>query len=89
MVQISFAIGVAQPTSLYVELFGTGKVSNRAIEQAVLRVFPVTPAGIINGLDLRRPIYARTTAYGHFGRNEEGFTWEATDKVNELLKTLG
>jgi S-adenosylmethionine synthetase len=85
MVQISFAIGVAQPTSLYVELFGTGKVSNRAIEQAVLKVFPLTPAGIINGLQLRRPIYARTSAYGHFGRNEEGFTWEATDKVTALI----
>jgi S-adenosylmethionine synthetase len=88
MVQISFAIGVAQPTSLYVELYGTGKISNRAIEQAVLKVFPVTPAGIIDGLQLRRPIYALTSAYGHFGRNEEGFTWEAADKVNDLLNTL-
>jgi len=88
MVQISFAIGVAKPTSLYVDLFGTGKVSNRATEEAVLKVFPVTPAGIINSLNLRRPIYSRTAAYGHFGRQEAGFTWEVTDKVRAILNEI-
>jgi len=88
MVQISFAIGVAKPTSLYVDLFGTGKVTNRATEEAVLKVFPVTPAGIINDLNLRRPIYSRTAAYGHFGRQEAGFTWEVTDKANAITEAL-
>jgi S-adenosylmethionine synthetase len=87
-VQISFAIGVAQPTSLYIDLFGTGKISNGAIEQAVLKVFPITPAGIINSLNLRRAIYAKTSAYGHFGREEAGFTWEATDKANAISEAL-
>jgi S-adenosylmethionine synthetase len=87
-VQISFAIGVAQPTSLYIDLFGTGKISNGAIEQAVLKVFPITPAGIISSLNLRRAIYAKTSAYGHFGREEAGFTWEATDKANAISEAL-
>ena len=87
-IQVSYAIGVAKPVSIRVDTFGTNKVSEEAISEAVTKVFDFTPRGIISALDLRRPIYNKTAAYGHFGRSEAGFTWEKTDKVDELRKAL-
>ncbi|HRY85512.1 MAG TPA: methionine adenosyltransferase domain-containing protein, partial [Candidatus Omnitrophota bacterium] len=87
-IQVSYAIGVAQPVSIRVDTFGTNKVSEEAISEAVTKVFDFTPRGIISTLDLRRPIYNKTAAYGHFGRSEAGFTWEKTDKVEALRKAL-
>lgn len=89
IVQISFAIGVAKPTSLYIDLCGTGKIKSGAIEEAIPGIIPITPAGIINGLQLRRPIYSKTSSYGHFGRQEPEFTWEATDKLNAIVNAIG
>ena len=86
-IQLSYAIGVPFPVSVMVETFGTGTVSEQRIEKAVAEVFDLTPAGIIETLGLRRPIFAQTAAYGHFGR--EGFPWEATDKVEALKKAVG
>jgi len=86
-IEVAYAIGVAEPVSLYVSTFGTGKKQETQIEKAVRDVFDFTPAGIINTLDLRRPIYQETAAYGHFGRNN--FSWEKTDKVEELRDRLG
>ena len=83
-IQLSYAIGVAQPTSVLVETFGTAKVSEEAISNAVLKVFPLTPKGIINCLNLKRPIYKQTAAYGHFGRTDIDLPWEQTNKVEEL-----
>jgi S-adenosylmethionine synthetase len=83
-VQVAYAIGVADPVSIMVETFGTGKVSNAALETLVRRHFDFTPAGIIKSLNLRRPIYRKTAAYGHFGRSEPDFTWERTDRVKDL-----
>ncbi|MBI3825840.1 MAG: methionine adenosyltransferase [Candidatus Rokubacteria bacterium] len=83
-VQVAYAIGVAEPVSIMVETFGTGKVSNAVLEKAIRRHFDFTPAGIIKSLNLRRPIYKKTAAYGHFGRSEPEFTWERTDRVNDL-----
>lgn len=81
LVQISYAIGVAQPTSVMVETYGTGKVSNEVLVRLVREHFDLRPKGIVQMLDLLRPIYAKTAAYGHFGRDEPEFTWEATDKA--------
>ena len=89
IVQISYAIGMAKPTSLYVNLCGTSRVSNEALEDVISRIIPITPAGIIDGLQLRRPIYLKTSAYGHFGRQEPEFSWERTDKVKEILAAVG
>ncbi len=83
-VQVAYAIGVADPVSIMVETFGTGKVPNGKLEQMIRRHFDFTPIGIIKYLDLRRPFYRKTAAYGHFGRNEPEFTWERTDKVEAL-----
>ena len=83
-IQLSYAIGVAQPTSILVDTFGTGKVSDEKLTQAVRKVFDLRPAGIIKMLDLRRPIYKGTAAYGHFGRNDLNLPWEQTNKVDEL-----
>ena len=83
-IQISYAIGVAQPTSVSIDTFGTGKVSDSDIENAVLDVFDLRPYGIVKMLDLLHPIYQATAAYGHFGRNEDSFRWERTDKIDEL-----
>lgn len=88
-VQVAYAIGYPEPVSVLVDTFGTEKVSSEKIAQAVREHFPLTPSGIIQALDLRRPIYAKTAAYGHFGRNEAEFTWEKTDKAAALKKTLG
>jgi S-adenosylmethionine synthetase len=84
LVQISYAIGVARPTSIMVETYGTGKVSDDVLRQLVLDHFDLRPKGIVKMLDLLRPIYAKTAAYGHFGRDEPEFTWEATDKAAAL-----
>ena len=83
-IQLSYAIGVAQPTSVLVDTFGTGKVSNEKLVEAVKKTFDLRPAGIIKMLDLRRPIYKQTAAYGHFGRNDLDLPWEKTDKAQAL-----
>ncbi len=88
LVQVSYAIGVAQPTSVMVETYGTGKVSNEILTALVREHFDLRPKGIVKMLDLLRPIYSKTAAYGHFGRDEPEFTWEATDKVNALKAAL-
>jgi S-adenosylmethionine synthetase len=90
-VQVAYAIGVAQPVSIMVETFGTETVENERIVDAVKQVFDLRPAAILRDLDLRRPIYKRTAAYGHFGRPaiDGGFTWERTDKVDDLRSALG
>ncbi len=88
LVQLAYAIGVADPVSVHVNSYGTSPVADRALEQAVRERFPLTPAGIMDHLDLRRPIYRRTAAYGHFGRDEAEFTWERTDEADELRAAL-
>jgi S-adenosylmethionine synthetase len=88
-VQVAYAIGVADPVSIMVETFGTGKVPNRKIEQLIRRHFDFTPAGIIKHLDLRRPFYKKTAAYGHFGRSEPEFAWERTDRIKDLRADAG
>jgi S-adenosylmethionine synthetase len=88
-VQVAYAIGVAKPVSLMVETFGTGKVSDEKIVELVQRHFDLRPKGIIAALDLLRPIYSRTAAYGHFGREEVDFTWETTDKAAALRADAG
>ena len=87
-IQLAYCIGVREPVSVMVNTFGTGKVSEDSLERTVRRVFDLTPAGIIRDLKLRRPIYRNTAAYGHFGRNENGFTWEELDKVETLKREL-
>ncbi|MCC3297871.1 methionine adenosyltransferase [Arthrobacter caoxuetaonis] len=83
-IQIAYAIGMAHPVGIYVETFGTEKVDPARIAAAIEDVFDLRPLGIINALDLKRPIYQKTAAHGHFGREEEGFTWERLDKVEDL-----
>ncbi len=83
-VQLAYAIGVAEPVSVYVNTHGSGRVSEARLERAVRDIFPLTPRGIIDYLDLRRPIYCATARHGHFGRELPEFTWERTDRVNEL-----
>ncbi len=85
-VQLAYAIGVAEPVSLRIDTRGTGSISEAEIAQKVAKVFDLTPAGIINGLDLRRPIYKQTASYGHFGRNDLDLPWERLDKVEALKK---
>ena len=87
-IQLSYAIGVAQPTSVMVDTFATGKLSDEKLTQIVREHFDLRPAGIIKMLDLRRPIYKQTAAYGHFGRNDLDLPWEKLDKVDELKKYL-
>jgi S-adenosylmethionine synthetase len=89
LIQISYAIGVAQPTSVMVTTYGTGKVSDEKIAELVKKHFDLRPKGIVQMLDLLRPIYRQTAAYGHFGREEPGFTWEATDKAAALRADAG
>jgi len=88
-VQLSYAIGVAEPMGIFIDTFGTGKVSEEKIVALVWKNFPVKPADIINQLKLKRPIYKKTAAYGHFGREDPDFTWEKTDKVDVLKKDAG
>ncbi|MEJ6592097.1 MAG: methionine adenosyltransferase [SAR86 cluster bacterium] len=87
-IQISYAIGVAEPTSISIETFGTGKLPDHEIELLVREHFDLRPKGLIAMLDLKRPIYLATAAYGHFGREEPNFTWERTDKAIDLAKAL-
>ena len=88
-VQLAYAIGVAEPVSVLVDTFGTGKISSTKLTELVRKNFSLTPKGIIESLNLRRPIYQKTAAYGHFGRNEPEFTWEATDKAATLAEQAG
>jgi S-adenosylmethionine synthetase len=85
-IQIAYAIGVAHPVSLMIDTMGTGTVSDKNIQEAVNQVFDLRPAAIIQDLDLLRPIYQKTSSYGHFGRNEPEFTWEKTDKTDALIE---
>ena len=89
MLQVSYAIGVAKPTSVMVETYGTGKISDEKITDLVLQHFDLRPRGIVNMLDLLRPIYQKTASYGHFGREEPEFTWEKTDKAALLRDAAG
>jgi S-adenosylmethionine synthetase len=89
MVQVAYAIGVVDPVSVMVETFGTGKLPKGRLEQLIQREFDLTPAGIIKYLDLRRPIYRKTAAFGHFGRSEPEFTWERTDRAKDLRRDAG
>ena len=88
-VQLSYAIGIAQPMGIYVDTFNTGKVSDEKIVELIWKHFPVKPGDIIDQLKLKRPIYQKTAAYGHFGREDPDFTWEKTDKVAVLKKDAG
>ena len=88
-VQVAYAIGVAEPVSLYVNTFGTNKIPENQIEELVRKNFDMKPSGIISQLNLKRPIYKKTAAYGHFGRNEPEFTWEKTDKAEILKQSAG
>ena len=87
-IQVSYAIGVAEPTSISVDTFGTGKLPESEIEQLIRKHFDLRPRGLIAMLDLKRPIYRQTAAYGHFGREEPDFTWEKTDRVDALREAL-
>ena len=87
-VQLAYAIGIAHPVSIFIETFGTSKVDEGEIVKTIKEEFRLTPNGIIETLDLRRPIYKKTAAYGHFGREDEDFTWEKTDKVESFRKLL-
>ena len=89
MVQLAYAIGVADPVSVYVNTEGSGRVSDSVLSKLVRDNFELTPRGIIESLNLRRPIYKATAAYGHFGRHEDGFTWEKTDKAEALRASAG
>jgi S-adenosylmethionine synthetase len=88
-IQVAYAIGVARPVSILVETFGTGKIADEKLAKLVEKHFDLRPKGIIKALDLLRPIYFKTAAYGHFGRDEPEFSWEATDKVAALKADAG
>jgi S-adenosylmethionine synthetase len=88
-IQLAYAIGVADPVSVHIDSFGTGKIADEKISELVRENFQLTPRGIIESLNLRRPIYRKTASYGHFGRNEPEFTWEATDKADKLKSQAG
>jgi S-adenosylmethionine synthetase len=88
-VQVAYAIGVAQPVSVMVDAFGTGTIPDQTIAAAVREAFDLTPRAIIEDLDLLRPIYEKTAAYGHFGRTEKDFTWERTDRKDALRAAAG
>jgi S-adenosylmethionine synthetase len=88
-VQLAYAIGVPDPVSIHVDDFGTGKIHHDKLVNIIRKNFDMTPKGIVKTLNLRRPIYKKTAAYGHFGRNEPEFTWEKTDKAAKLKKDAG
>jgi S-adenosylmethionine synthetase len=88
-VQLAYAIGVAEPVSVTVNTFGTGLIADERFTELVRENFSLTPRGIIETLNLRRPIYRKTAAFGHFGRSEPTFTWEATDKADALKSQAG
>jgi S-adenosylmethionine synthetase len=85
-IQVAYAIGVAQPVSILIDTKGTGKIPDEEISEIIKKVFDFKPKEIIEHLNLKRPIYMKTAAYGHFGRNDPDFTWEKIDKVEEILK---
>jgi S-adenosylmethionine synthetase len=87
-IQVSYAIGVSEPTSISIDTYGTGKLSDDEISGLVRDHFDLRPRGLMEMLDLHRPIYQATAAYGHFGREEDSFSWEKTDKVSLLMKAL-
>jgi S-adenosylmethionine synthetase len=87
-IQVAYAIGVPEPISLMVETFGTGKIEDHKLSELLLKIFDFTPGGIIEALQLLKPIYRKTASYGHFGRSEKEFTWEKTDRVKDLLKEV-
>ena len=87
-IELAYAIGVAKPVSIAAETFGTGKVPEEVIVETIEKVFDLRPAAIIDALDLRRPIYKQTAAYGHFGRTDIELPWEKLDKVEEIKKYL-
>jgi S-adenosylmethionine synthetase len=89
LVQVSYAIGIAKPTSVMVTTQGTGKIDDGKLSKIVQEVFDLRPKGIVKMLDLLRPIYEKTAAYGHFGRDEPEFSWERADKVAELRARAG
>ncbi len=88
-IQLAYAIGIAEPVSINIECFGTNKIPDDGIEKLVMEFFPLTPSDILKHLDLRRPIFTKTAAYGHFGRNDPDFTWEKTDKAELIKKEAG
>ena len=88
-VQLSYAIGIAEPTSVFIDTEGTGKIDDGKLGELVREYFPLTPRGIIDYLDLRRPIYRETARHGHFGRDLEYFTWEHTEKAETLRRAAG
>jgi S-adenosylmethionine synthetase len=88
-VQLAYAIGVAEPVSVMVETFGTATIPEEKITELIRENFMLTPKSIIEALDLRRPVYKATAAYGHFGRSGAGFTWERTDRADALRKAAG
>ncbi len=88
-IQVSYAIGIAEPTSINVETFGTAKIDEARIQQLIMEFFDLRPGRIIEDLRLLRPIYKATATYGHFGREEPEFTWERTDKAEVLRETAG
>ena len=88
LVQLAYAIGVAEPVSVYVDTQGTGKVSDDRLEEAVRKVFDLRPTAIIRDLDLKKPIYRKLAAYGHMGREDLGVRWEQTDRVDALREAL-
>ena len=87
-IQVSYAIGVAEPTSISIDSFGTGKLPDEKIAELIGEHFDLRPAGLVEMLDLKRPIYRKTAAYGHFGREDDDFTWERTDKAEALKAAL-
>ena len=87
-VQVAYAIGIAEPVSIRVDTFGTGKVAEDSLVEAIRKVFDLRPGKIIEGLDLRRPIFQKTAAYGHFGREIPEFVWESVDKAEALKREL-
>ena len=87
-VQIAYAIGVANPVSVLIDTFGTGKADDETLQNAVIKLFDLRPAAIIHNFDLRRPIYRQTAAYGHFGRNDLDLPWEKTDRAEQLKEEL-
>ena len=86
---MAYAIGVAEPVSFMVDTYGTGKFSDEKLAASIREIFPIKPADLINHLDLLKPGYQRTAAYGHFGRDDQGFTWERTDRVAALHDYFG
>src|SRR3712207_6100770 len=89
LVQLAYAIGVAEPVSVLVDTGGTGRVGEGKLAQLIREHFQLTPQGIIQDLNLRRPIYRKTAAYGHFGREDNGFTWERTDRAEAMRAAAG